>query len=70
MTQWEKAGFPINDKPDIIATLYNLGYSKSQPHANPESGGAQITVSGTSYSFGSLGAIFYYSDELSDIFPR
>jgi hypothetical protein len=70
ITQWNNAGFDISNSPDILATLYNLGFSKSQPHANPQSGGALITVSGTNYSFGSLAAVFYYSTELSDVFPR
>lgn len=69
ITQWKNAGFDISNSPDIISTLYNLGYNKSQPHANPQSGGALITVGGTNYSFGSLGAVFYYSSELSDVFP-
>jgi hypothetical protein len=70
ITQWNNAGFDISNSTDILATLYNLGYSKSQPHANPQSGGALITVGGTNYSFGSLAAVFYYSTELSDVFPR
>ncbi len=70
MTQWKNAGYDISNSPDIISTLYNLGFSKSIPNANPQSGGAQITVDGVDYSFGSLGAAFYASDELSTEFPR
>ena len=35
--QWKAAGFPIDDRPEILATLYNLGYERSRPHANPKS---------------------------------
>jgi hypothetical protein len=68
--QWENAGFSIIDRPEILATLYDLGFEKSNPHANPLSGGAEIEIAGTSYSFGALAKKFYDSDELLDIFPR
>jgi hypothetical protein len=64
ITQWKNAGFDISHSPEIISTIYNLGFSKSIPNANPQSGGAQITIDGINYSFGSLGAQFYNSDEL------
>jgi hypothetical protein len=67
--QWEKAGFPIDDKPAIIATLWNLGFQKSIPKVSPLSGGAEIDINGTSYSFGSLAESFYYSDEMIELFP-
>ncbi len=68
--QWEKAGFPISDKPEILATLYNIGFANSKPKANPEAGGAEIEIAGEKYSFGRLAYEFYYSDELVDVFPR
>jgi hypothetical protein len=68
--QWEKAGFPISDRPEILATLYDLGFEKSAPHANPLSGGAEIDIAGTPYSFGGLAKRFYDSDELIEVFPR
>lgn len=68
-TQWKKAGVVIDEKPDIIATLWNLGFSKSSPHPNPKSGGAEMEINGASYSFGKLAHDFYYSDELVEIFP-
>jgi hypothetical protein len=68
-SQWEKAGNPINNKPEIIATLWNLGFEKSKPNNNPKSGGAAIDLSGTTYSFGALAGAFYYSDELIELFP-
>ncbi|MCF7843452.1 hypothetical protein K9M47_00980 [Candidatus Gracilibacteria bacterium] len=67
--QWVKAGFPINDKPSIIATLWNLGFEKSIPKKDARSGGAEIEINGISYSFGSLAESFYYSDELVELFP-
>ena len=65
MTQWHNAGFPIDDRPEIIATLYNIGFDNSKPHANPLSGGARIMIGKTAYSFGSLAKSFYDSDELN-----
>lgn len=67
--QWEKAGFAINDRPEIIATLFNLGFSKSTPKANPQVGGAEIEIGGRKYTFGSLAYEFYYSGELAEEFP-
>ena len=68
--EWTHAGFDISKRPEILATLYNLGFSKSNPKANPEIGGAQIDINGTSYSFGSLAGMFYVSDELVELFPQ
>lgn len=68
--QWERAGFPINDDPYALVTLFNIGFSKSNPNADPKAGGAGITVGGRTYAFGALGGDFYTSDELSDTFPR
>jgi hypothetical protein len=69
-TQWEKAGISINDRPDVIATLFNIGFQNSHPHSDPQSGGAEIDIGTTTYSFGSLAGSFYSSNELTDIFPR
>ncbi|MFA6297060.1 MAG: hypothetical protein WC629_00680 [Candidatus Paceibacterota bacterium] len=68
--QWQKSGFPINNRPEILATLYNLGFIHSQPKSNPEVGGAAIPLSNKTYSFGELAYDFYYSDELINEFPR
>lgn len=69
MFEWEKAGFPISDRPDIVATLFNIGFGNSTPKADPKSGGAEIDLGGTTYSFGALGGAFYTSDELVEFFP-
>ena len=68
--QWKDASHPIDTRPEILATLWNLGFSKSKPNSNPQSGGAEIDINGTKYSFGSLAKDFYYSDELIEIYPR
>ena len=69
-TQWQVAGFPIADRPDILATLFNIGFQNSHPHAGAQVGGAEIDIGSTTYSFGGLAGEFYASDELTDIFPR
>lgn len=73
-TQWKKAGFDLwsskSKRPDIIATLYNVGFANSKPKADPQSGGAPIPVGNRVYSFGSLGGEFYASSVLLDEFPR
>jgi hypothetical protein len=69
-TQWQNAGYPINDKPEVLATLFNIGFSKSKPNPNPLSGGAEIPVGDKIYSFGSLAKEFYNSNVLLGEFPR
>ncbi len=67
--QWEKAGFPITDRPEILATLFNVGYEQSIPKSNPRVGGSSITIYEKIHSFGSIAYEFYYSGELYDEFP-
>jgi len=69
-TQWAKAGFPIEENVAIISTLYNIGFAHSNPNPNPHVGGAAITLSDGTRSFGALAAEFYNSDLLADIFRR
>jgi len=68
--QWQSAGFDISNKPEILATLYNIGFANSKPNADPQVGGAEIDISNIKYSFGRLAYEFYYSDELAEMFPR
>lgn len=68
MAEWRLAGYNIDDRPEILATLFNLGFAKSAPKADPKVGGAEIEVGGQTYSFGSLAFQFYYSGELIDYF--
>jgi hypothetical protein len=67
--QWAKAGYDISGRPEIISTLYNLGFAGSHPNADPHVGGTTITIGGTNYTFGSLGYEFYYSGELENVIP-
>lgn len=69
MAQWQQAGYNIDNRPEILATLFNLGFAKSIPKALPQVGGALIEVGGQEYSFGNLAFQFYYSSELLDYFP-
>jgi hypothetical protein len=67
--QWEKSGYPIDDRPEILATLYNIGYEVSVPKENPVVGGSGINIKGKRYSFGAVAYEFYYSGELYELFP-
>lgn len=66
--QWSRAGFPIDKKPEVLGTLFNIGFQASNPKADPQTGGATITTGGKNYAFGQLGADFYRSLELRDVF--
>lgn len=68
-SQWKKAGYPIATRPEIIATLWNVGFEKSKPNANPASGGSVLDIGDKQYSFGELAGLFYYSDEMVELFP-
>ena len=68
--QWGKAGFPIDKNIAVISTLYNIGFTHSMPNANPQVGGAAITLSDGVHSFGALAAEFYNSDLITDSLPR
>ena len=69
-TQWQNAGFDISDRPEFLATLYNIGFENSKPNAAPQVGGAAIKIRNQTYSFGGLSYNIYYSGELLDEFPR
>ena len=68
--QWQTAGYDVSNRPDVLVTLFNVGFGASQPNANPSTGGSTITLGDMPYSFGELGTMFYQSDELIDTFPR
>ena len=68
--QWTKAGFDITKSPEAVVTLFNLGFQASHPKAVPVVAGAPITTGGQTYPYGQLGANFYHSTELTDIFPQ
>lgn len=67
--QWQRAGFPIDDRPEILTTLFNVGYPQSVPKKDPKVGGSGIDVHGKRYTFGMITYEFYYSGELSNVFP-
>jgi hypothetical protein len=67
--QWEKAGFPIDERPEIFASLFNLGFNKSKPKKDPAVGGSNFKINDTEHTFGSVAFDFYYSGELADLFP-
>ena len=68
---WKKAGYEdISKKPEIIGTLYNIGFNHFEPKSEPQVGGAEIEINGVKYSFGGLTYNIYNSRELLDIFPR
>ncbi len=66
---WEREGFSLSNRPEILGTLYNLGYQKSVPKNNPNVGGSNFIVGNKDYTFGGLCYEFYYSGELQDLFP-
>ena len=68
--QWERAGYDVSNRPDVLVTLFNLGFNASKPKANPQVAGAAITIGGQRYSFGYLGSLFYESTELKAEFPQ
>lgn len=69
IAQWQKAGYDVSNRSDILATLYNLGFYYSVPKDNPQAGGSVININNKDYTFGDVAYEFYYSGELSDIFP-
>lgn len=68
MSQWDKAGFDVSQRPDVLVTLFNLGFNASAPKSDPQVAGSIITIGGQRYSFGYLGTLFYQSEELSSVF--
>lgn len=68
-TEWAKAGVDISKRPEILATLYNIGFANSKPKTNPMVGGALLSMNGAEYSFGQIAGLFYNSDELVELFP-
>lgn len=69
MLQWKRAGYDISNRPDVLFTLFNVGFSQSIPKKDPQCGGSHISVDGKIYTFGAIGFDFYYSGELADVFP-
>ena len=69
LVQWNRAGYDLTARPEIIGTLFNVGFAQSKPNANPKVGGSTVVIDQTNYSFGRLSYEFYYSGEMTDDFP-
>ena len=69
MLQWRRAGYDISDRPDLLFTLFNVGFDQSVPKPDPVPGGSHIEVGDRMYTFGGIGFDFYYSGELAEAFP-
>jgi len=69
MLQWQRAGYDISNRPDVLFTLFNLGFDQSKPKADPMPGGSSINIGDRDYTFGAIGFDFYYSGELATVFP-
>ena len=69
MLQWRRAGYDISDRPDLLFTLFNVGFSQSVPKPDPMPGGSHIKVGDREYTFGAIGFDFYYSGELARVYP-
>lgn len=69
MLQWKRAGYDISDRPDVLFTLFNVGFSQSVPKPDPVCGGSHIRIRDKVYTFGAIGFDFYYSGELAEDFP-
>jgi len=69
MLQWRRSGYDIVNRPDILFTLFNLGFAVSKPGPDPKCGGSHITVHGDVYTFGVICNDFYFSGELAEYFP-
>ena len=69
MLQWRRSGYDIVHRPDILFTLFNLGFAASKPGPDPQCGGSHITVHDAIYTFGVICNDFYFSGELAEQFP-
>lgn len=69
MLQWKRSGYDIVNRPDILFTLFNLGFAASKPGPDPKCGGSHIKVHDEIYTFGVICNDFYYSGELAEQFP-
>jgi hypothetical protein len=69
MKQWKDVGYDITYRPEIVGTLFNVGFPQSKPKDDPKVGGSSIGIGEQSYSYGSLVYEFYYSGEMMDDFP-
>ena len=69
-TQWQNAGFILENRPDVVSTLFNLGFKHSVPNLYPIAGGAPLTIGDEVTSFGTISYEFYFSGELIETFTN
>lgn len=69
LEQWQREGYDIRYRIEILSTLFNVGFPQSRPKSDPKVGGSEILVESKKYSFGSLAYEFYYSGVLAEEFP-
>ncbi len=69
-SQWMASGFDVSHKPEVLVTLFNVGFNASFPNANPTVAGSSITLGGHTYTYGEFGTLIYNSNELSATFPK
>lgn len=67
--QWRLSNHDISNRPEILTTLYNVGFMYSKPKEDPLVGGSRIMINEKPYTFGGVGFDFYYSGELYNEFP-
>lgn len=67
--KWKVNGVDISERPEILSTIFNIGFHKVVPNPNPKVGGSKIEIDGITYTFGSLSYEFYYSGEMVEYFP-
>ena len=48
--QWGRVGYDISNRPEILATIFNLGFDKSIPKKDPEVAGSIIDIAGEKIS--------------------
>lgn len=70
IAQWKNFAVDLSDRPEILATLYNIGFKNSRPNLEPQVGGYEFDINGHKYSFGGFAYDFYYSSQLMDIFAH
>ena len=68
-SQWAAAGHDISYRPEILGTLFNIGFEKSAPNAHPKAGGSTFRIGDKNYTFGGLCFEFYYSGKMMKEFP-
>ncbi len=60
--RWQaEAGIDLTYRPEILLTIYNIGFHKCPPHAQPQPGGAVFKLGSTEYTFGTFAWEFYWS---------